>query len=182
MDSFKFLTLPNLTTKRLALRQLLPEDDRDLYALRSDDRVNQFIDRPKPASIEEVQAFIQNLNAGVRQREWMYWVIARRTDFRLIGTICLWNIVVETSTAEIGYELIPEAQGQGFMQEALEEVVAFGFQAMNLKKIEAWTHPANTASIRLLEKTGFKVDEQVKAGKPKNTGEQELVTFSLERR
>ncbi|MBK8192029.1 MAG: GNAT family N-acetyltransferase [Lewinellaceae bacterium] len=181
MNPVKFIALPNLTTKRLALRQLFPEDDRELYALRSDDRVNQYINRPKPASIEEVQAFIQNLNAGVQHREWMYWAISRRTDFRLIGTICLWNIVVETSTAEIGYELSPAVQGQGIMLEALEEVIAFGFQAMNLKKIEAWTHRENTASIRLLEKTGFKEDEQVKAGKPNNTDEQEMITFSLGR-
>ena len=45
--------------------------------------------------------------------------------------------------------------GQGFASEAVLEVVRFGHVALALRRIEAWTHPDNNASQRVLEKAGF---------------------------
>jgi ribosomal-protein-alanine N-acetyltransferase len=41
------------------------------------------------------------------------------------------------------------------MQEALSAVIDYGFQQMHLNAIEAYTHPQNVKSIKLLEKNNF---------------------------
>ena len=57
---------------------------------------------------------------------------------------------------EIGYELLPEFQGKGIMQEATSKVIDFGIQRIGLNLIKAYTHYENQSSTRLLEKFKFK--------------------------
>ncbi len=84
-----------------------------------------------------------------------YWGITLKTDDKLIGTICIWNISPEENKAEIGYVLHPGHQGKGIMHEAITSVINYGFDKMNLFLLEAVLHPANMKSISLLKKTGF---------------------------
>ena len=76
---------------------------------------------------------------------------------KLIGTICLFDFSEDHSKVEIGFELLPDFQGQGIMQEAASKVIHFGFQKPGLNSIIAFTHSANQASIRVLEKLKFKM-------------------------
>jgi ribosomal-protein-alanine N-acetyltransferase len=46
-------------------------------------------------------------------------------------------------------------KGQGFMSEAIPPIIAFGFKEMGLNRIEAFIHPENIPSIRLVERMGF---------------------------
>jgi ribosomal-protein-alanine N-acetyltransferase len=57
--------------------------------------------------------------------------------------------------AEIGYELLPEFQGKGIMQEAVAKIIEFCFQALKLKSLEACADMNNRPSIKLLEKFNF---------------------------
>jgi [ribosomal protein S5]-alanine N-acetyltransferase len=45
---------------------------------------------------------------------------------------------------------------QGYMTAAVKLVIPFAFETLRLHRIEAACIPANLASIRLLEKTGFR--------------------------
>ena len=75
---------------------------------------------------------------------------------KLIGTICLFDFSDDNLKAEIGYELLPEFQGKGIMQEATSKVIDFGIQRIGLNLIKAYTHSENQSSTRLLEKFNFK--------------------------
>jgi len=156
MSNFNFIPFPILTTHRLILRRLEMTDDAEIYSLRSDDRVNEFLDRPKTISIEQARAFIAKIDDGIVRGQSLYWVITQKQDGKLAGTICLWNLVQETATGEVGYELKPEFQGKGIMQEALSAVLDYAFQVMKLEGIEACTHADNARSSRLLEKYDFR--------------------------
>ena len=153
----ELISFPNLTTKRLQLRQLLPTDAPEIFILRSDELVNRYLGRSKANSIEDARQFITKiLNSGRDQST--YWGISFKEEQRLIGTICLWNISKERSSAEIGYELLPDYHGKGLIQEAIEIVIQYGFQNMNLQLLEAVLHPANIKSVKLLEKNKFIID------------------------
>jgi RimJ/RimL family protein N-acetyltransferase len=56
----------------------------------------------------------------------------------------------------IGYELHPSARGLGYVNEALRTVLPWGFRHMALNRVEALVHPSNAASLRSVEKLGFK--------------------------
>jgi len=156
-----FTPFPVLKTERLTLRQLSVNDDKEIFALRSDKQVNKYIDRDPSNTIEDARTFIHKIAEVVRQNEGIYWAITLTNDDNLVGTICLFNFSNENDQAEIGYELLPAFQGQGIMQEATSKVIAFALDVIGLKTIEAYTHLENENSSKLLEKFNFRKQENI---------------------
>ena len=162
MLNLNFNPFPVLVTERLILRQLNVGDVQTLMILRSDERVNEFIDRPKTLTIEDVKTFIEKINQGIADNQSIYWAITLKNNPALIGTICCWNIDILHDTGEIGYELRPEFQGKGIMLEAISEVIDFCFGVMKLKIITALPKKENKRSIQLLLKRDFQLDADYK--------------------
>lgn len=158
MGELNFTPFPIIETERLVLRQLDIKDVNDIFDLRSDEEVSKFLERRTINTIEQAEQFINKMNNGISKKEWIFWVIGLKNDSRLIGTICLWGFSEENSVAEIGYELMPNYQGKGIMQEAIESVIEYGFKTLKLKAISAYAHKDNLKSIALLERNNF-VDE-----------------------
>jgi ribosomal-protein-alanine N-acetyltransferase len=150
-----FTPFPVIKTERIILRQLSLIDEKEIFALRSNTQVNKYLDRDLSNTIEDARKFIQRIVEFVKQNESIYWAITLSTNNILVGTICMFQFSNENDQAEIGYELLPEFQGQGIMQEAISKVIAFGFEVIGLKTIVAQTHLENENSTKLLEKFNF---------------------------
>lgn len=170
MTEKNFTPFPVLTTERLTLRQLISSDDKEIFALRSDDNVNKYLDRKPGKSIDDAKNFIQTINENIQKNDSIYWVITLNGTNKLIGTICLFEFSNDNLKAEIGYELLPAFQGKGIMQEATSKVIDFGIQHIGLNSIEAYTHSENQSSTRLLKKLNFKRYD---------TGDDNLMIFKL---
>jgi len=160
MPQVNITPFPILTTERLILRQPEITDDREIFLLRSDEQVNRYIDRPRAVTVADARQFIDKINAGIAQNDRLYWVICPADPKaglpgRPIGTIGIWNFSPEMDIAEIGYELLPEFQGKGIMQEAVAKIIEFSFLTLKLKKLEACADVDNRPSIKLLEKFNF---------------------------
>jgi ribosomal-protein-alanine N-acetyltransferase len=155
MLSINFTPFPNLMTERLYFRQLTPEDKGEIFKLRSDEKVNRFLTRNQCKTIEEAGAFINKINRGINNNDWIYWAVTLKNDNKFAGTICIWNIQPENYRAEIGYELNSGFWGKGIMKEAIPKVIEYGFEAMKLHSLEADLDPGNSQSVVLLEKNGF---------------------------
>ena len=160
MSKLNFTPFPVLTTERLTLRCLELSDDQQLFMLRSNKTVNKYIVRTIQKNIKEIRTFISEINNGINNNEWIYWVITLKESPKLIGTICYWNFSSKKTVAEIGYELDPAFQGKGIMSEAIKKIVEFGFQEIELDAIEAYTHKKNNNSTKLLQKYNFKRDAE----------------------
>lgn len=120
-------------------------------------------------TIDEAGNFI---NSIIRSGA-LYWAITLSDKNILVGTICLFEFSDENYKCEIGYELLTNYQGQGIMKEAIQEVIAYAFNTIKIKKIEAFMHRDNLRSIKLLQKCSFSnSDEPDKANPP-------LVCFCL---
>ena len=150
-----FHPFPTLHTERLLLRQLVAADAPEIFVHRSDPRMLEFVEIPVAKTLEDASQFIQKIDAAIAEQASIYWVITLKNHPALIGTICLWNLSVETATAEMGHMLHPDFQGQGYMQEALIRVVDYAFEVMRADWITAFPHRNNVRSIRLLERNGF---------------------------
>jgi len=179
MLNLNFTPFPYLFTERLILRQLEIGDANEIFELRSSDEVNRFLDRPKTPTIDEAKQFIYKINEVIHKNEGLYWAITLKNETRLIGTICYWNISNENDRAEIGYELHPHFQGKGIMQEAITEVIDFGFEQMNLKTITAVPSGDNLQSRKLLEKNNFKIDPVLQATFVQHEDLANMVIYSL---
>lgn len=161
-----FSPFPVLYTERFTLRPLRLEDDKELFILRTDKRINEFIDRKPPASLEDVRAFMNLIMDASNRGESILWAICANGEKTLSGTICLWKISPAEAKAEIGYELLHQHHGKGIMQEVIPQVVQFGFEKIGLRLIEAEFHRENVKSLKLLVRNGFTEDIDAKSDHP----------------
>jgi ribosomal-protein-alanine N-acetyltransferase len=155
MLTLNFNPFPTIATDRLILRQLTDGDGPEIFILRSDERILKFIDIAKANTIGDALAFIRKINNFIHENECIYWGIALKDHDKLIGTICLWNILKEHYRAEVGFAMHPDQQGKGLMNEALAALLNYAFSKMKLHSVEGRVHPANTASIKLMERNKF---------------------------
>lgn len=173
MIDTNFTPFPILTTDRLVLRQLDATDEAAVFAHRCNDTVNTYLDNFRHASMVETRAFIERVQQETATGRTILWAITQKGNDQFIGAISLWNIVKEADKAEIGYTLDATFHGMGYMSEALAMVLDFGFNTMQLKTVDAYTHEQNLASIQLLLKNNFK------QGIPKKTVGNNRFFFSL---
>jgi ribosomal-protein-alanine N-acetyltransferase len=83
--------------------------------------------------------------------------IFRKSDGVLVGGLTLANVRRGCAQAgSLGYWMGAAYAGKGHMTAAVAAVLPFAFGTLRLHRVEAACIPANIASIRLLEKTGFR--------------------------
>ena len=161
-----FTPFPILKTERLTLRQLVNNDDQEIFTLRSDSEINKYLDRQISNTIDDARNFISKVNENINKNDGLYWAITLSGKDRLVGTICLFSFSDENDKCEIGYELLTNFQGQGIMKEAVEKVIDYAFNTIKVQKIEAFFHRDNQSSIRLLEKFSFRNSDEADQANP----------------
>jgi [ribosomal protein S5]-alanine N-acetyltransferase len=155
LQNMNLAAFPILTTERLTLRQLSIDDQHDIFALRSDPKINKFLNRQPCKTNEDAINFINKVNDNIDKNGSYYWTITLTGTKTLVGTICLFDFSSENNSCEIGYELMTKFQGQGIMKEAAQVVIDYAFQDLRFKKILAFTHHENRDSTNLLLKFNF---------------------------
>jgi len=150
----KFQPFPILETTHLRLIELSYEHINDLYLMRNDNSMHEFTDTKPDDSIEETRIYIQKMIKGAVDNKWIIWAIEHKGTKKIIGTICIWNIM--NNSAELGYGITPDYQAQGLMQETLIRIVEYGLTNLGFYYLDAYTEVSNIRSIKLLEKCGFK--------------------------
>ncbi len=155
MLNVNFYPFPILQTSRLILRQLKTEDAKELFEIRSSKTVMKYINRPLATTISDANEFILKANDSTKNNEGISWAITLKGEDKFIGFIGFWRMKKEDFRSEIGFMLHPTHQGKGIMNEAVNKVIEYGFDTMQLHSIEADVDPENISSIKLLEKNKF---------------------------
>jgi len=149
------------TTERLLIRQIRPEDApivRD-YGLRSREFHRPW-DPVRPSDFWELPVVADRLATELelagQDRSLAVYLSPLGESDRVIGRIALNNIVRGACLCcAAGYGLSPDATGQGYMTEALQEMVRVAFHDLGLHRVEVNVIPRNTRSIALAERCGF---------------------------
>lgn len=147
---------PPLETKRLLLRPLTGDDLEFVFRHFSDPEVNRYLLDDDPVTTREQARAIIDFYLPPAGKPFNRWVIARKPDGRPIGTCGYHQWQRRHRRAEIGYDLEKASWRQGYATEALRAVLRHGFERMDLNRVEAMVHPENTASVRVLERLGFR--------------------------
>lgn len=149
---------PLIHTPRLQLRPLQPGDEDALFALFSHPQVMRHWSTP-PWTDREAAAAMVALDGGAGpDASWRRLGLVAAAGGPVIGTCTLFDIDRGSRRAEIGYALAPSAWGRGLMHEALQALLHYGFDELNLNRVEADIDPANTASARALQRLGFQAE------------------------
>lgn len=150
-----FHPFQNLETERLLLRQLDNKDVNEVLELRGNPETMKFIPRPLAKNTDDALEHIKMINDKIDENVGINWAVTVKGSDKMIGLLGHYRIQPENHRAEIGYMILPQYQGKGYVTEAIKAVMKYGFNQMNLHSIEAVIDPENIASERVLQKIGF---------------------------
>ena len=177
-----FRTFPILQTQRLLLRQLHELDAQDCYQQLSHLQVCQFYGSPDSVerkSLQSAQRAIAFGNSHFQRKTMIVWGICLQAqDMPVIGRIALQDFRNQT-IAELAYWLARPYWGQGLMSEALQAVLHFGFETLNLHRIWAATDLHNLASCQLLERNGLIREGVLRQATYRNNGWADSVIYAM---
>jgi ribosomal-protein-alanine N-acetyltransferase len=174
--------LPVLETARLRLRSLRVDDAVDQHAYAREREVAEpGMWEPLPTLEDNQRDLIATLERQARG-ESAEWEIEHRGERRLIGRCGLMRFRPAHRSAELGYALARPWWGQGYMSEAVVAVVAYGFAWLALHRIEAICLADNAASIRVLEKAGFRHEGTARDAYRQHDAYKDLQRYALLRR
>ncbi len=149
----------NIETNRLVLK-CIHHSDRDLiFEEFQNDFINRYLYDEEPMTdISQADELI-DFYTMVESRKQNRWVLIDKTTNTKLGTCSfhLWN--PENKEAEIGFELMEQYNGRGYMLEAVEAIIEFARHKMKVERIKAIVSVENKNCIKLLERLGF-----IKAG------------------
>ena len=150
-----FSHIPELTTERLTLRRMLPSDCNDMYEYAGRQDVTQYVTWYPHPDRNYTKEYLQYINGRYAVGMFYDWAIFYEPDCKMIGTCGFTSFQFPSNSAEVGYVLNPEYWGKGIMQEALGRVLAFGFERLELNRIEARFIEGNLRSRHVMEKAGM---------------------------
>ena len=147
---------PSLTTNRLIIRPINPKDAEDYFEFAKLPDVGPKAGWSPHESIHHTKMIIDNMNYFKPNHEPRNFSIILKETNKMIGTIELYHFTMRDKQAELGYCVSPIYQNQGIATEACECILKFGFEELNLVRIEASAYVDNIQSIRVCEKIGLK--------------------------
>jgi ribosomal-protein-alanine N-acetyltransferase len=156
MNEKVFEPFPILETERIFLRQIKDDDIPSIYRFYSGRETLKNIARDFYTTKEQAVEKVNLLQDNYEEKKGIWWAFTQKPKDEFIGFGGLFEISKESNKAEIGYGLLPEYWGNGIMSEVVEKLIDFGFNEMKLHKIYGRITPGHIASIRVLEKFGFR--------------------------
>lgn len=169
--------LPTLRGSKVILRWLTADDVDALHEIFSDPEVARFLAIPRQPDREATERFLDDIHEGYRTSTLYQWGVENAG--RVVGTCTLGGLDWENRRAEIGFALARAAWGQGLMPDALTALIDHAFDGLQLHRIEADVDPRNTASLRLLERLGFRREGYLRERYFKDGEIQDTVFFGL---
>jgi len=150
-----FSHMPTLQTERLILRPMRALDAEDMYDYARRAEVTRFLLWSPHPSIAYTREYLQYVEGRYAVGDFYDWAVVEKESDRMIGTCGFTEISAPHRTAQIGYVLNPDFHDRGFASEAAREVLRFGFEVLELQRIEARFMVDNEASLRVMEKLGM---------------------------
>lgn len=145
-----------LHTDRLVLRKIYFEDVDFIFNHFKDEEICKYmVDNEPISTIDEAKEIIKWSHSNQSNPNNNRWLILLKNSNTPIGTIGFHKWDRSNNIAEIGYDLNKMYWKQGLMSEAMRSVLEFGFDKMQLNRVQAFVHIENIASYNVLKKNGF---------------------------
>ncbi|MDD2227958.1 MAG: GNAT family protein [Candidatus Cloacimonetes bacterium] len=141
--------------KKVILRALKGEDLSQLVKLHNDASIKSLAAMHQfPVSPELEAAWLESILMD-KSNTRAYFGIESVSDGLLAGICFLQSINWVDRIAWFGIAILAQNQGKGFGREALDLIVQYGFETLNLQKISLYVLAINDAAIKLYTQKGF---------------------------
>jgi ribosomal-protein-alanine N-acetyltransferase len=167
---------PRLETERLRLRPLALDDAAFVLELVNEPEFLEHIGDKRVRDLRDARRFLRE-GAWVRQALAGHGMLAvePRAGGAPLGVCGLLHRPA-LGLSDVGFAFLAAARGRGHASEAAAAVVRHGREALGLERVHGIVSPANTASIRVLEKLGMTLQRRVRLAE----GEPEVLLYALE--
>ncbi len=147
---------PELTTERLELCEITREHAEWYLEHFSIPEIVIGQGFPPPKDLEAAREELEQYIVGLFEKGLGYrWGVRLKGQKDIIGSLGFYSWDTDNDRAKMGYDLRPAHWGKGLMKEALDRVVRFGFEDMNLNRIEVTIMETNHRSISTAIRLGF---------------------------
>ena len=109
------------------------------------------------------------------------WRIVPKDIEQVVGLVGFIRWDPEARVAEIGFGIVQAMWGRGYMTETCRAVVDYGFEDMELIRVEARCQVTNPASARVLEKIGMQREGIVKGRVHSKAPQEDFWLYAIER-
>ena len=148
-------TLP-ITTDRLILRKFESTDAKDVLELwASKPEIQHLYSEPTYTTLLEVEGLLDKYISNYSNLDYYRWAVIDKIDNRCIGQIAFFLVDTKNHFAEIEYCVATEYQNRGYITEAVKALLDFGFNKIDLHKVQICTKSINKPSQRVIQKCGF---------------------------
>lgn len=153
----KPISLP-FETPRLILRAFRPDDAAAFSAYRSEPEVARFQGWSAPYSLEQAQEFVTEMMQAVpgTPGQWYQIAMEEKASGQVIGDVAFHIEANSPQQAILGITLAGAAQGKGYATEAMQRLLQFLFEDLELHRVSAYIDVDNPASYQLVERLGFR--------------------------
>ncbi len=159
-----FGSFPALETERLLLRKLTKDDAQDVFEYGSDPKVTKYVTWNTHQSLKDTREFMEFSLGKYENKELAPWGMEWKENGKLIGTIDFVSWDIRNRVGEIGYVLSRDYWGKGITTEAAKKVIEFGFEEMDLVRIQARCSTENAGSERVMQKAGMSYEGIIRKG------------------
>jgi ribosomal-protein-alanine N-acetyltransferase len=147
-------TVTVLQSERLQLRPFREEDLDDLAALLADAEVMPFLADGKPLTREESQVRLERAMDHWQQHGFGLFALFDRGDGRFVGR-CGLGYFHDVGDVELSYAVARPYWGRGLATEAVQRVLRYAFEELNLPRVVAAALVENVASQRVMARAGM---------------------------
>jgi len=169
-----------LESERLILRRFTLEDAEGFYHnVTSDSEVNKFLTWPLDDSVEDTKKLLAGWAERYDNPERYCWVIVLKDTDTVIGTIAAPTVKNRIDAVEVTYCIGSRWWGQGIVPEALQEVMRYMFEEVQVNRIEAGFDSNNPNSGRVMEKVGMQREGFLRQAGRNNQGLFDLVFYGI---
>lgn len=140
------------------LREKQDDDVENFFKYYTDPEVNKYILTEVPQTLEDARRELYYWRNVFYNNDGIYFAISNKKDDAMIGSVGLTSHSTYHNRIELSYDMAQEFWRRGIMTKAVKAALRYGFMVMKINRIEAVTSIYNEASVRLLEKCGFKYE------------------------
>ena len=145
-----------IETDRLILRRFeYSDDDAMLRNWVADENVQKMYSEPVYSTKDEVRGLLDKYIGSYERDDYYRWAVIDKECGECVGQIAFFLVDSKNHFAEIEYCIGTEFQCRGYATEATKAVIAYGFDRINLHKVQICTKTINAKSKRVIEKCGF---------------------------
>ena len=156
MLQINYQPFPILESERLIFRQLKDSDAPEVFKLRSNPDNMKYIPRPLLKNEEEALAMIHMMNGKIAENTDINWAVCIKNTDKIIGFMGFYRTQPENYRTEIGYMILPEYEGKGYVTEAVKAMLNYAFNSVGFHSVDAVIDPDNVGSEKVLLKNGFR--------------------------